>query len=127
MHEKHLYEYAVIRVFPKVENDEFINVGVLLFCKNQKYLRAEIQVNKIQLENYNTELDGEQLINNLLSFEKIAKAEKNAGPIAQLEASERFRWLSAVRSSCIQTSRPHSGFSGDLDATFNMLFAEYVI
>lgn len=127
MHEKHLYEYAVIRVFPKVENDEFINVGVLLFCKNQKYLRAEIQVNKIQLENYNTELDGEQLINNLLSFEKIAKAEKNAGPIAQLEASERFRWLSAVRSSCIQTSRPHSGFSGDLDVTFNMLFAEYVI
>lgn len=127
MHEKHLYEYAVIRVFPKVENDEFINVGVLLFCKNQKYLRAKIHINKIQLENYNTELDGEQLINNLLSFEKIAKAEKNAGPIAQLEASERFRWLSAVRSSCIQTSRPHSGFSGDLDATFNMLFAEYVI
>lgn len=127
MHEKHLYEYAVIRVFPKVENDEFINVGLLLFCKKQKYLRAEIYVNKIQLENYNTELDQEQLINNLLSFEKISKAEKNAGPIAQLEASERFRWLSAVRSSCIQTSRPHSGFSGDLDATFNMLFAEYVI
>lgn len=127
MHEKHLYEYAVIRVFPRVESDEFINVGLLLFCKKQKYLRAEIYVNKIQLENYNTELDEEQLINNLLSFEKIAKAKKNAGPIARLETSERFRWLSAVRSSCIQTSRPHSGFSEDLDATFNMLFAEYVI
>lgn len=127
MHEKHLYEYAVIRVFPRVESDEFINVGLLLFCKKQKYLRAEIYVNKIQLENYNTELDEEQLINNLLSFEKIAKSEKNGGPIAQLETSERFRWLSAVRSSCIQTSRPHSGFSEDLDATFNMLFTEYVI
>jgi hypothetical protein len=63
----------------------------------------------------------------LLSFEKIASAQKNAGPIAQLEVSERFRWLSAVRSSCIQTSRPHSGFADDLDATFGQLFSEYVI
>ncbi len=127
MHEKHLYEYAVIRVFPRVERDEFINVGLLLFCKKQKYLRAEIHLNKIQLENYTTELDKEQLTNNLLSFEKIAKSEKNAGPIAELEVSERFRWLSAVRSSCIQTSRPHSGFSEDLDKTFETLFSEYVI
>jgi hypothetical protein len=125
--QKHLYEYAVIRVFPRVESDEFVNVGLLLFCKRQKYLRAEIKYDENRLKPYKTELDFDQLKANLLSFEKIASAQKTAGPIAQLEVSERFRWLSAVRSSCIQTSRPHSGFADDLDATFDQLFSEYVI
>ncbi len=125
--QKHLYEYAVIRVFPRVESDEFINVGLLLFCKRQKYLRAEIKCDENRLKPYKTELDFDQLKANLLSFEKIASAQKNAGPIAQLEVSERFRWLSAVRSSCIQTSRPHSGFADDLDVIFDQLFSEYVI
>ncbi|MFA7445891.1 MAG: DUF3037 domain-containing protein [Flavobacteriaceae bacterium] len=127
MHKKHLYEYAVIRVFPRVESDEFLNVGLLLFCKSQKYLRAQIKWDENRLKTHKTELDFDQLKANLLSFEKIAKAEKNAGPIAELEVSERFRWLSAVRSSCIQTSRPHSGFAEDLDAVFDSLFAEYII
>ena len=127
MHKKHLYEYAVIRVFPRVESDEFLNVGLLLFCKSQKYLRAEIKWDENRLKTHKTELDFDQLKANLLSFEKIAKAEKNAGAIARLETAERFRWLSAVRSSCIQTSRPHSGFSEDLDVVFDKLFAEYVI
>lgn len=127
MQKKHLYEYVVIRVFPRVESGEFVNVGLLLFCKRQKYLRAEIKCDENRLKPYKSELDFEQLKANLLSFEKIAKSEKSGGPIAQLETSERFRWLSAVRSSCIQTSRPHSGFTDDLDATFDQLFSEYVI
>ncbi len=127
MHKKHLYEYAVIRVFPRVETDEFINVGLLLFCKSQKYLRAQIKWDESRLMFYKTELDFDQLKANLASFEKIAAAHKNAGPIARLEVSERFRWLSAVRSSCIQTSRPHSGFTDNLEATFAKLFTEYVI
>ncbi len=127
MHEKHLYEYAVIRVFPKVESSEFINVGLLLFCKRQKYLRAKIQLDESRFKTYKTELDLDQLKINLHSFEKIATAEKTAGPIALLETSERFRWLSAVRSSCIQTSRPHSGFTDDLDQIFEKLFSEYII
>lgn len=126
MHEKHLYEYAVIRVVPRVECEEFINVGLLLFCKRQKYLRAEIKLDENKFNLFQTELDIEQLKINLGSFELICKGDKNAGPIAQFEVSERFRWLSAVRSSCIQTSRPHAGFSDDLDKTFEKLFAEYV-
>jgi len=126
MHEKHLYEYVVIRVVPRVECEEFINVGLLLFCKRQKYLRAEIKLDENKFNLFQTELDIEQLKINLGSFELICKGDKNAGPIAQFEVSERFRWLSAVRSSCIQTSRPHAGFSDDLDKTFEKLFAEYV-
>ncbi len=126
MHEKHLYEYAVIRVVPRVECEEFINVGLLLFCKKQKYLRAEIKLDENKLFLFKTELDLEQLKINLGSFELICKGDKNAGPIAQFEVSERFRWLSAVRSSCIQTSRPHSGFAEDLNQTFQRLFEEFI-
>ncbi len=126
MHAKHLYEYAVIRVVPRVECEEFLNVGLLLFCKRQKYLRAMIKLNHTKLSLFNTELDWEQLEINLASFELISKGDKNGGPIAQFEVSERFRWLSAVRSSCIQTSRPHSGFADNLDSTFEKLFEELV-
>lgn len=126
MHEKHLYEYAVIRVVPRVECEEFLNVGLLLFCKRQKYLRSEIKLNEDKLNLFPTELDLGQLKINLHSFELISKGNKNGGPVAQFEISERFRWLSAVRSSCIQTSRPHCGFSKDLDKTFEMLFKELI-
>ncbi|MDY0089334.1 MAG: DUF3037 domain-containing protein [Flavobacteriaceae bacterium] len=126
MHEKHLYEYAVIRVVPRVECEEFLNVGLLLFCKRQKYLRSQIRFNINKLSLFQTELDVEQLKINLHSFELISKGVKNGGPIAQFEVSERFRWLSAVRSSCIQTSRPHCGFADDLDVTFEKLFDELI-
>jgi|SRR5690606_29696864 len=126
MHEKHLYEYAVIRVVPRVECEEFINVGLLLFCKRQKYLRAEIKLDENKFNLFKTELDLDQLLENLKSFEMISSGLKNAGPIAGFEISERFRWLSAVRSSCIQTSRPHSGFTDDLDQTFQRLLEEFI-
>lgn len=124
MHEKHLYEYAVIRVVPRVECEEFLNVGLLLFCKRQKYLRSLVKLDENKLGLFRTELDLEQLKINLNSFELISRGDKNGGPIAGFEISERFRWLSAVRSSCIQTSRPHSGFADDLDKTFDLLFEE---
>lgn len=127
MHEQHLYEYAVIRVVPKVEREEFINVGLMLYCKRQKYLRIQYQIptNKIVL--FCNEFDLDQLKTNLDSFVAICEGKKNAGPIAQLEKDERFRWLTAVKSSSIQTSRPHSGFSSNLDQTFEKLYQELVL
>ncbi len=127
MHEQHLYEYAVIRVVPKVEREEFINVGLMLYCKHQKYLRIQYQIptNKIVL--FCNEFDLDQLKTNLDSFVAICEGKKNAGPIAQFEKDERFRWLTAVKSSSIQTSRPHSGFSSNLDQTFEKLYQELVL
>ena len=127
MHEKHLYEYAVIRVVPKVEREEFINIGLLLFCKRQKYLRIEYHIVPEKIQSICAEFDINQLQENLASFVKIGQGKKDGGPIAAFEISERFRWLTAVKSSSIQTSRPHSGFSADLDATFEKLYSELVL
>ena len=127
MQEKHLYEYAVIRVVPKVEREEFLNVGIIVFCKRAKFIKMLYTVEESKLKLFSSELDIEQLQLNLESFQKIAHGAKNGGPIAQFELSERFRWLTALRSSAIQTSRPHSGFSTDLEQTAQRLFEEMVL
>jgi hypothetical protein len=127
MQEKHLYEYAVIRVVPKVEREEFINVGIILFSKRAKYIKVRyyIDVNKLSL--FSSELDFDVLSQNLEVFDKICIGDKNGGLIASMDIPERFRWLTAVRSASIQTSRPHPGFSSDLDQTLDRLFNELVL
>ena len=126
MHEKYLYEYAVIRVLPFVEREEFINVGIILFCKEEKYIRVLFTLNEAKLRSLSNDLDLEQIKLNLQSFEKIAMGTENCGPIGQLDVPSRFRWLTAVRSSVIQTSRPHPGLSNNLDQTAQRLFDELV-
>ena len=127
MQGKHLFEYAVIRILPKVEREEFINVGIILFSKRAKYIRTMISLNEHRLGLFTTELDIDLLNEALKSFEKISMGSKDGGIIAQLDIPERFRWLTAVRSSCIQTSRPHPGFTNDLDLTVEKLFEELVL
>lgn len=127
MQGKHLYEYAVIRVLPKVEREEFVNVGIILFSKKAKYIKMLYQVNEKKLLCFSNETDLDLLNSTLLSFEKIAEGLKSGGAIAQMDIPERFRWLTAVRSSCVQTSRPHSGFSDDLETTARKLFEELVL
>ena len=122
MQEKHLYEYAVIRVVPRVEREEFLNVGIILFCKRAKFIKMLYAIDQSKMQLFSSELDLEQLQLNMESFRKIAHGAKNGGPIAQFELSERFRWLTALRSSAIQTSRPHPGFSIDLDKTVQRLY-----
>ena len=127
MHEQHLYDYAVIRVVPRVEREEFINVGLMLYSKRQKYLRIQYQIPVGKIRSFCSEFDLDQLKINLDSFVAICEGKKEAGPIAQFEKDERFRWLTAVKSSSIQTSRPHSGFSSNLDQTFEKLYSELVL
>jgi len=127
MQEKHLYEYAVIRVVPRVEREEFLNVGVILFCKKAKFIKMLFVIEEAKIKLFSSELNLEQLQLNLDSFQKIAQGVKNGGPIAQFEMPERFRWLTALRSSVIQTSRPHSGLSSDLEKTAKHLFEEMVL
>ena len=111
MQGKHLYEYAVIRLVPRVEREEFFNVGIILFSKRAKYIKALYKVDEDKLNLFSTELDRESLFANLHVFDKICSGAKEGGPIATLDIPERFRWLTAVRSASIQTSRPHPGFS----------------
>lgn len=127
MQDKHLYEYAVIRVLPRVEREEFLNVGIILFCKRENFLKVLYKLDEDKLKMLCEDIDLEQLRVNLQSFERICKGEKEGGPIAQLDVPSRFRWLTAVRSSVIQTSRPHPGLCGDLDNTLSRLYSELVL
>ena len=127
MHEQQVYEYAVIRVLPQVEREEFFNVGIVMFCKRRKFIRMQYLFNTAKWALFQTELSADQIEQNLAAFEKISRGDTNAGTIAKEEPAERFRWLTAVRSSCIQTSRPHPGLSSNLDETFERLFQELVL
>ncbi|WP_029902117.1 DUF3037 domain-containing protein [Prevotella sp. 10(H)] len=127
MQGKHLYEYAVIRVVPRVEREEFINVGVIMYCKREKFLKARYHIDEAKLALFSGELDMETLRENLKAFDKICMASNEGGPIASLDITERYRWLTAVRSTSIQTSRSNKGFSDDLGKTFEKLFEELVM
>lgn len=127
MQEKHLYEYAVIRVVPRVEREEFLNVGIILFCKKAKFIHVLCSINEAKLQLFSEDLDLEQLHFNLLAFGKVAHGDKTGGPIGQFDIPSRFRWLTAIRSSAIQTSRPHSGLCDDLEQTAQRLFEELVL
>ncbi len=127
MQGKNLYEYAVIRVLPKVEREEFINIGIILFSKRAKYIRMLYQINQKRLSAFSTEIDSDLLKDTLLSFDKICKGESAGGEIALFDIPERFRWLTAVRSSCVQTSRPHPGYAENLDKEIEKLFEELVL
>lgn len=126
MQPKHQYEYAIVRVVPVVEREEFVNAGVILFCKKEKFIRMKYHLSQEKILMLKPDADMEEILKNLEAFRIIADGEKGGGPIALLDQVERFRWLSAVRSASIQTSRPHTGLSDDLEKTFNTLFDEMV-
>jgi len=127
MQENHLYEYAVIRIVPFVEREEFLNAGIILFSKKAKFVRVLLAVNEAKLRCFSHETDIEQIRLNLQSFEKIAYGNPDSGPIGQMDLPSRFRWLTAVRSSVIQTSKTHPGLCNDLEATAKRLFDELVL
>ena len=126
MRDKHLYEYAVIRVLPVLEREEFLNVGVIVFSKRTGYIGVRVALDEQRLRAFTCDLDLDQVRENLRSFVRIAEGDLAGGAIAKLDAPSRFRWLTAVRSSAIQTSRPHAGLCNDLDATTERLFKELV-
>jgi hypothetical protein len=127
MQDKHLYEYSVIRVVPRVEREEFVNAGIIVFCKRKRFIKMRYKIDEPKLLMLDPEIDLEQLRLNLESFEKVAHGAKDGGPIALFETAERFRWLTAVRSSVIQTSRPHPGMCTDMENTADRLFKEFVL
>lgn len=124
---KLVYEYAVIRVLPLVEREEFLNVGIILFSKPAKFIKMEFVLDEIKLNTLCKDVDVAQIKLNLLSFQKIARGDKDAGPIALMDEASRFRWLTAVRSSVIQTSRPHPGLCSNPEETTDRLFRELVL
>jgi hypothetical protein len=127
MQEDKIYEYAVIRLVPKVEREEFFNIGLVMFSKKAKFIKVDFYLCPDKFRLMRSKLDYEDVHRNLESFKKIAEGKKDGGPIALLDIPDRFRWLTAVRSASVQTSRPHPGKSKDLEKTFEKLFQELVL
>jgi hypothetical protein len=127
MQQKHLFEYAVIRVVPKVEREEFLNIGVILYCAKQKFLQAKYLLNETRLRAFSADLDIEELRSHVCAFERISIGEKAAGPIGRLDMASRFRWLTATRSTILQTSKVHPGFCDDPAETLEKLFEQLVV
>jgi Protein of unknown function (DUF3037) len=126
MQEKHLFEYAVIRIVPRVEREEFLNVGVVLYCKRPIFLNSKISLNVNRLLSLFPDIDTEEITSHLQAFERIIAGDSDAGPIASLDTASRFRWLTAKRSTILQTSLVHPGICKDPDVTLNNLYQQLV-
>ena len=115
------YDYAIVRVVPRVEREEFINAGVILSCQLQDFLGARIDLDERRLLALDAGVDLETVRANLASIPVVCAGGPAAGPIGKLSARERFHWLVAPRSTIIQTSPVHSGRCQDPQAALDHL------
>lgn len=125
--QKHLFEYAIIRIVPRVYREEFINAGVILYSKKARYLATRFTISPQRILALHTEADIAEIEEHLRAYEKIAAGAADGGPIAQLDIASRFRWLTATRSTIIQSSKIHPGLCDDLDALLNRLHEQLVL
>lgn len=125
--QQHLFEYAVIRIVPKVEREEFLNAGIVLYCKQQKFLKTRFTINENRIKCFGADTDIEEIKEHLDAFEKIAAGDAGGGPIARLDIPSRFRWLTATRSTIIQASKIHVGFCSDLELALSKLHEQLVL
>jgi len=115
------FDYAVVRVVPRVEREEFINAGVIVFCLERRYLEARVFVDEARLQALWPQLDVEVVRKHLEAIPKIAAGDASAGPIAKLSQRERFHWLVSPRSTIIQVSPVHSGICEEPESTVEKL------
>lgn len=127
MQENHLFEYAVIRVVPRVEREEFLNAGVILYCAKQKFLETRIYLDEQRLFALSPGTDKTEIEANLKAIERICTGGADAGPIGKLDPASRFRWLTATRSTVVQTSKVHPGFCSEPQKALERLFAQQVL
>ena len=122
----HLFEYAVLRVVPRVEREEFLNVGIIVYCRSLCFLQTRFEVPEARLHAFAPQLDQEEITARLRAFERICQGRATGGTIGQLAIAERFRWLTATRSTVVQTSPVHPGLCADAGETLARLHAQLV-
>lgn len=120
------FDYAVIRVVPRVEREEFINVGVILSCPGRKFLEARVEFDANRLKAFAPALEAEAIRHYLDAIPKICAGDEEAGEIGCLPQRARFYWLTAQRSTIIQCSPVHTGFCNDAEETLERLFDRMV-
>jgi hypothetical protein len=126
MQGRQVFEYAVIRLVPRVEREEFINVGVILFSKQLKFLDLRYALPAEKLQALCPDLDPQEAEAQLQAFARICRGGREGGPIGQLDLPSRFRWLTAMRSTRLQCSPVHPGFCEDPVQALDRLFEQLV-
>ncbi|MCY7423072.1 MAG: DUF3037 domain-containing protein [Chitinophagaceae bacterium] len=121
-----LFEYAVIRFVPKVEREEFLNVGVIVYCASGKFLQVKYLIDEGRLTALYPAFNMDELKDRLQVFCIICKGEATGGSIAQLPIASRFRWLTASRSTVVQTSPVHPGLCTNAQQALERLFDQLV-
>ncbi|MGC2639645.1 MAG: DUF3037 domain-containing protein [Acidobacteriaceae bacterium] len=109
MHAHASFDYAILRVVPRVERQEFINAAVVVYCPEKKYLAARVHLDVARLKALHPDADLDLVREHLAAVERICSGDEAAGPIARLPLGERFHWLTAPRSTIIQPSPVHTG------------------
>jgi hypothetical protein len=120
------FDYAAIRVVPRVDREEFINAGVILFCKQQRFLQARVVLARERIGALWPQSDLGMIALHLNAFAKICDGDPEAGPIAQLSQAERFHWLVSPRSTTVQVSAVHTGLCQDPQVALERLFDQLV-
>jgi hypothetical protein len=123
---RNAFQYAIVRVFPRVERGECLNVGVILLCRERRYLGARIALDERRLAAFAPDLDPGTIRPHLDAIERVAAGDPAAGPIARLGQAERFHWLVSPASTIIQTSEVHSGLCDEPAAELDHLVATLV-
>jgi hypothetical protein len=120
------FDYAIVRVVPRVEREEFMNAGVIIFCRTLGVLDARIALDAERLRAIAPQIDLDEVERHLRLIPLICRGGSDGGPIGLLSPSERFHWLTAPRSTVIQTSQVHSGLCTDMVATLERILKQSV-
>ena len=123
---RNAFQYAIVRLLPRVERGESLNVGVILLCRERRYLAARMALDEGRLAAFAPDLDPGTIRPHLEAIERIAAGDPDAGPIAHLGHAERFHWLVSPSSTIIQPSEVHSGLCDDPAIELNHLVATLV-
>jgi hypothetical protein len=127
MPENRSYEYVVIRLVPRVEREEFLNIGVVLYAPVGRFLQMKFHLDKKRLRALFPSVDVKMTQKYLESFQHICAGNADAGPIGKLTAPERFRWMSATRSTTLQMSKAHTGLCTDPEKKLDELYEQLVL
>jgi hypothetical protein len=121
------FEYAIVRVVPRVERGESFNAGLVLMCRARRFLGARVSLDAGLMAAMSPDCDPEVVLAHLHAVEAVAAGRRDAGPIAALSMPERFHWLVAPSSTIIQPSEVHTGLTADPEATLEHLFRTLVL
>lgn len=127
MQSRDIFEYAIIRIVPKVEREEFFNVGVILFSKQKNFLDMKYKIDEDKLNAFSSEIDITEYEAYLKAWKLICDGKPSGGKIGELELSDRFRWLTACRSTVIQSSKAHSGLCLNPKKALEDIFNKHVL